>query len=289
MQRRTGFTLVELLVVIAIISILAGLLLPALQEAVGAARRIACGNNQRQIAMGTQLYMTEFDDYVPLISNVRIRDGNITNSSSGPHVGDLLLEVYFGNDPNVMRCPAPVDAEHQGEYTPGLNTYAHGRDVYMPIRASDLERAGRNADAPWALWYERNTLRYYSPTVGSAPDERPHRDWRSGSHWVGTSPVWATWAPGHPDGGNVAHLDGSVVWRPCTTLIWDHTDDNWAMHGECGTMRPLTSSIMWFGINSNFRLQVGAKSYEGANDIDNPAWTGERLMQLFNDCGWINP
>jgi len=49
---RKGFTLVELLVVIAIIGVLVGLLLPAVQAAREAARRMACGNNIRQIAMG---------------------------------------------------------------------------------------------------------------------------------------------------------------------------------------------------------------------------------------------
>jgi len=52
MKQHGGFTLVELLVVIAIIGVLVGLLLPAVQAAREAARRMSCGNNIRQIAMG---------------------------------------------------------------------------------------------------------------------------------------------------------------------------------------------------------------------------------------------
>jgi prepilin-type N-terminal cleavage/methylation domain-containing protein/prepilin-type processing-associated H-X9-DG protein len=63
--RRRAFTLIELLVVIAIIAILVAILFPVFAQAREKARSTACLSNQKQLSLGMQLYVQDYDERFP--------------------------------------------------------------------------------------------------------------------------------------------------------------------------------------------------------------------------------
>lgn len=70
-MRRKAFTLIELLVVIAIIAILAAILFPVFAKAKDAAKKTQSVSNQKQIATGVMIYMSDYDDVYPMSAYIK--------------------------------------------------------------------------------------------------------------------------------------------------------------------------------------------------------------------------
>jgi prepilin-type N-terminal cleavage/methylation domain-containing protein/prepilin-type processing-associated H-X9-DG protein len=103
-----GFTLIELLVVIAIIGILAAMLFPVFARARESARKIQCLANVKNIALATNMYLTDYQAFPPGAHDPDLEawlDANCTGAYA-PYAGKDMI-VYMSNP--YLRWPVLLD------------------------------------------------------------------------------------------------------------------------------------------------------------------------------------
>jgi len=214
-MRRVAFTLIELLVVVAIIALLIAILLPAMSQAMEAARIVHCASNQRQFTTAAHTYATEHLGRLP-----HLVDGSADDDTLDfPHDTYMVSGVAGGRvRDNPRRFGRLFASGHLPEskvfYCPDAASDPVRHRTYWVTIAGEADWGPRyaisGAVSDWSTIEQKPTRAGYEfnlagqTHIGHVPSSGP-RDGILVIDWIHNLPAFA-----HPGIWNIARIDGSV-------------------------------------------------------------------------------
>ncbi len=304
--RRFAFTLVELLVVIAIIGILVALLLPAVQAAREAARRMQCSNNLKQLGLALHNYHDVYKNFPPngmQFGPSYAGSGSWDAQSKGSYVTKLLpfMEqqplwnlIPFGGTTSITN-PWPGPGGANGSCAEGnarLNpanlapTIGGISNMVWSVRLDGLMCPSYGMFKGWG-WDDSNGRAFscYAFSMGNQqmdsingscmayfiplpnPAVGPNNTTVLGGNMFGTGPV------GHGNTENPAQMSGVFArgdWAAKLAQITDGTSNVIAI-GETQPHKNDHSWSGWMHFNQNFAATTGPINFKIIG-VGEPGW-----------------
>lgn len=208
MRIKNGFTLVELLIVIAVISILAAMLLPAINTAREKAQQTKCLSNLKQLGLSIMLFLQDNEDRFPS-----------QGSTPDPVTiqWDEQLYPYYGNV-SLLKCPKDNLLR-----TGGNSPRSYGYNPYL-CNYSASSTYGNQSGTGVKLSQVKNP----SGTICLMELRQGLASWQNAYYGNDTYSIY-NWTDSdwHRAGGNYLFTDGHARWYPVNALTQtDYTIDD---------------------------------------------------------------